>query len=469
MAALSESEAAGQEVTAPAEAATSPTIEPSQRILQPQAPEALIRTEVDTASVKQLDDALRPDTHLLATLDEPLPTEEDLAPVPLGLQQQESEPTTDSVQDVAPAVDTPAADIPMLSESMRIEPEPQAATTENTEDTQTLKRPNIQALESALATARMGPLEPGGEAPATEAVAPADPPPAVPVTEAPPTPEAPSLPEITLDHSLEERKIEAEALLEEKRQAAEKAGKSAAEDEDTGRKTVAEDSKGPLDAGKTEEDEAAAEVAAADRAKLDKLAADLGNATSLEEIDDVAAETLFGEEFSQIAAAVAAMAAADPANDADMSEDPGSEEDSAELSLEMSAEEPVLATGTSGQEDSVAFESVLPADEPPAPDINASASRRFAMLKAMNQSEAAPEPPPTINAPPSVSKMVSGEIDSVPEKKEPQVAPIENQFGSSMTQTLEALKFERPSGVDEDEDEDEEEKSGGFLSRFKRS
>jgi type II secretory pathway predicted ATPase ExeA len=494
VAALTENDSIEKETPVTAEPATesSPVTEPSQMTLEPHAPEALVRTSVDTASVKQLDDALRPDTQLLATLDEIPAIADDVAPVPLGLQNQMPPPASEATQKPAaiapaeatdkPTTEAPETDIPTLSDSMRIKPVPQAAPAEKTGDTQTLKRPNIEALQSALATARKGPVEieaqqvvaqpaaaeestPGAETPAANTAG----------TDTP-APGPSNIPEITLDNALEKRQKEAEALLEARQQAALKAQEQEADDAEAVAESEnpveAQEEVEPQEPVEAEPSAADIEAAAAERAKLGKLAADLGSAKSLEEIDDMAAETLFGEEFSQIAAAVAAMAAADSANDSDMDADPASEHEDEQITLVSDDDKPVESQAPAASEDEVpvSFESVLPVDESPAPDINASASRRFAMLKAMNEPNhaAANLSTPQEPAGDSDGKTAPDEVAESAAKKGPQVAPIENQFGSSMTQTLEALKFERPAGA-EDDDEDEDEKSGGFMSRFKRS
>ncbi len=427
-----------------------PAPQNSHRILEPQVPEALTKTHVDPKDVKKLDDALRPDTHLLKVLDEIPPPTEDVAAVPLGLQDQISEQpspkpmvanakaapaATPSVKEKAAPINTTTnTDIPTLSDSMRIQPVPPAAASADTGDTQTLRKPNLQALESAMAAARKGPIELQPDTPA-EAVE--DIRTAKAAAKDAPTTDEPNLPEITLDHCLEERQKEAEAMLEEKNPV------SNADKED-------------------KEDAEAKKQEAADRAKLGKLAADLGGAKTLEDIDDVAAETLFGEEFSQMAAAVAAMAAEDSANDPDVQPEPELDDAPSEAthaSVDLKTDQ---APAEKAEKPAVSLAPIKPDDTAAAPDINASANRRFAMLKAMNE--------PTAKAPSAVEqkpveakpKTASPEASELPEKKQPQLTPIENQFGSSMTATLKALKFDRPP-------EEDEEKSGGFLSRFRRS
>lgn len=417
----------------------------SQRIVEPRFPEALTMTDADPVAAKELDDALRPDTGLLEVLDEHPPEIEDDAPVPLGLREQmpgqsTTQPDIPPLEAVAEQTesDTDAtnADIPTLSASMRIDSVPQAAA----DASQMPRKPNLQALETAIAAARKGPVELDADTSADAADENPTAPPAESENET--AAEAANLPEITLDDCLDERQHEAEALLEEKNPHKE-----------------------------TEEADNGNQQDVAKRAELNKLAADLGSAKSLEEIDDVAAETLFGEEFSHMAAAVAAMAAEDPANDPDAElelavvDDATDEVADESLNVEVDPMPPEQAEASA-----ISFASITPEEAPAAPDINASASRRFDMLRAMNESTA--NAASAVKKKPATSKAeeTTAPASELPEEKGPQLTPIENQFGSSMTETLKALKSERPSEEAEDEEEaEEEEKSGGFLSRFKRS
>lgn len=416
-------------------------------ILEPQAPEPLTKKRADPDTVRKLDSALLPDTNLLRTLAElPSPANDD-APVPLGLQisaaseasekvdaedDKQAETATfdqEATDEPAPA---PKEELPTLSDSMRIDPVARTAETTGSRDTKSLRKPNIDAFETAMATARKGPVELDVDAtptpePAVEAASDS-----VAVNAAKANTVAGNetahsanqhglnLPEITLDSSLKERQREAEALVEERQKA----------QEDAAAEQKAKDDK------------------KRERAKLGKLASDLGKAKSLEEIDDVAAETLFGEEFSQMAAAVAAMAAEEPANDSTMQPNLASEQGS-DTRAETTAEESATLVVEEAIEPAVSFETLTPGDEPPAPDIDSSASRRFAMLKKMK----------------SPGADVAKEARMPAQKEDSDLTPIENQFGSSMTQTLAQLKFEKPG----EDAASESEQSGGFLSRFKRS
>ncbi len=420
----------------------------SQRIVEPRIPEALTMTDADPAAVKELDDALRPDTGLLEVLNEQPVEVEDDAPVPLGLQEQMSEqPAAPSENGPLEAPTNSGADvtatntnIPTLSDSMRIDSDLLAVANAEVNDTRTPRKPNLQALETAIAAARKGPVELDADI-------------AVDAFEEIPTAQLvedeneidtadgdeTDLPQITLDDCLQERPNVVAAPAEETN---------------------------PSEA--LEEEEKGSGQENAKRAKLNKLAADLGSAKSLEEIDDVAAETLFGEEFSHMAAAVAAMAAEVPANDPDAEltlaviDDDADEvaDDSVRVEVEQAPLEPAEVPAMS-------FASITPDETPATLDINASASRRFDMLRAMNESSA--NTASAVAKKPAASKAdeTAAPAGELAEEKGPQLTPIENQFGSSMTETLKALKFDRPP--EEDDGEEHEEKSGGFLSRFKRS
>lgn len=422
----------------------------SHRILEPQVPETLTKTHVDPADIKELDEALRPDTHLLKVLDVLPPRIEDLAPVPLGLQDQMPQPSSPQAKvpegAATPVAAQPAAektapdsretntDIPTLSDSMRIQPVPPAVPSAGTGSTQTLRKPNFQAFESAMATARKGPIELNLEA-ETAAAAAEEATTAASAANRATTTDVPNLPRITLDHCLQENQKAAEALLEEINPTEDVAA-----------------------------DEEAKKQAATDRAELDRLAADLGSAKSLEEIDDVAAETLFGEEFSQMAAAVAAMAAEESANDPDMPPELALEDTPSEAENESADSNPAQAPAEKTDDPAVSSASITPDNAPFTRDINASALRRFAMLKAMQET---PTKAPgavekkTVAAKPKETPVEASELS---QKNAPPLTPIENQFGSSMTATLKALKFDRPP-----EDDEDESSGGGFLSRFKRS
>jgi general secretion pathway protein A len=549
-------EDAAEEINPPPEidrtAHTQP-IPTTTAMIEPVAPEPLKWAKVDEKAIKQLDDALRPDTQLLRTLDAPPAMVEDLAPVPLGLQGEMNNapsPSPESAAPVAPASpavpvaaaapaalavpadniesssETTETNIPTLSDSMRFTaPKPAQGVTPDPGDTQTirrpnfavpadeqgtaksgemedLRRPNIEALESAMAIARKGPvdLETNANSVAKDKPAAADEaemsgkavPPTTAAKTVVPEPPAPaanlataddlklsvtsSFPEITLDTSLEKRKNDAEAKLREQNPIS----TPDELDPETNEEGPAEEVSAANDASNKEVDK----QTEAERAKINKLASDLGNAKSLEEIDDFAAETLFGAEFNEAAAAVTAMAAANSAGELELEL-----EDSPEDSAEDKPDEAVVAAGkaetpgeTPGNIDSKSGELPRQKDSPPAvprkPDVDSSSVRRFALVRALNGAAAGtpaptapkaatiPAAPASTPTPPSPGKETGNAED-----QNSQLVSIENQFGADMSSTLKALSVAKPvnRADPDDDDDDDEKKKTPFLSRFKRS
>jgi len=180
--------------------------------------------------------------------------------------------------------------------------------------------------------------------------------------------------------------------------------------------------------------------------KLEQCAVEIGNANSLEDISDFAAETIFGNEaFDEIAAAVTA--------------NPPVEEPS-----------PVLLTDA---ETSAAANDVVatipapdskPKTEPANTDMDAAAKNRLAMVNALNNGV------PTVSMPKSETiEMGEDRLAAIKRARPtgPQPEPIENQFNTSMTQTLKALSAANNSPVKADADD--EKSSGGLFGRFRRS
>ncbi|MGB5336134.1 MAG: AAA family ATPase [Woeseiaceae bacterium] len=183
--------------------------------------------------------------------------------------------------------------------------------------------------------------------------------------------------------------------------------------------------------------------------ELDRIAADIANAKSIEDIDDIMAETLFGTGISMIAAQVTANPPQDDsAND--------------ELQLmqdEATAPPPVTETPTPVATNGAAPTEAMPDEEisietktPVAnTGLDLSASQRLKTVRALNA-----HLHPSLREP-------GNEPDAAASGKPPQ--PIEDQINTSITQTLKALKVP-PEVLD---DEAEEEPKKGFLSRFRRS
>jgi hypothetical protein len=184
--------------------------------------------------------------------------------------------------------------------------------------------------------------------------------------------------------------------------------------------------------------------------ELDKIATDLARAKTIEDVDDHLAETLFGEEFSMIAAQVAANAP------------------SIAIETEVAAGTP--AGETMGNA-ALSLDEEEPEDEPleSQPDpLDTSASQRLQVLRDLNQVE------PPVGAPPNPETsesivMSGGGVELPPAKNNESVDSIEDQINTSMTQTLKALNINHcpPISHDDDNDDDDEEKTG-FFSLFRR-
>jgi type II secretory pathway predicted ATPase ExeA len=136
-------------------------------------------------------------------------------------------------------------------------------------------RPDIEALEAAMAVVSDAPPKPAAKIVAKGAPAPT----AAPKSKAGPF----DLPEITLEKELKVKEIEAQDLL---------------------RKATQVDSHEP---------DLEAPVKRKHGFDLDRIADELGKARSLEDVDDKLAETLFGEEMAAASAEIAALVANDEA------------------------------------------------------------------------------------------------------------------------------------------------------------
>lgn len=291
-------------------------------------------------------------------------------------------------------------------------------------------RPDIEALEQAMAVA-------GAPELAAE-----EPDPAVPASTSatPPEPAGDGLdgilddiPEITLDASIRQTIDAAEASLRSQQESA---------------KAAAETAGDTTDAAAPDED------AAAPNEELRRIASELANARSIEDVDDELAETLFGENLNLTAAEVATNP---PAND----ELELAAAMPATIPAETSAENDEAATDTATDMEQE-FEqlwgkpteevSIDSSDTPTGGGLDLSASQRLATVRALNSGGTA--------APTAAS---NGNGNASPP---PQPEPIEEQISTSMTQTLKALNVRKMQGGDESEGD---EKKAGFFSRFRRT
>jgi general secretion pathway protein A len=266
------------------------------------------------------------------------------------------------------------------------------------------------------------------------------------------------LPEITLDAAIQEKIKEAQQALEEHDQ-------TIAEED-------IEDAPGAgNDAASPARDASAAAGGNAVDAQFREVADGIARARSIEDVDDKMAETLFGEEFSAIAAQVAANA---PGIGADSEADPPGEPAPAELELvDESAASATSANGANGSGESdfeKEFKELYGEDslevslhsEARGGGMDLSASQRLATVRALNaerNSSPGRFPRPTASG---GAGRPSGAPAAPPQ-------PIEEQITTSLTQTLKTLKVRPPSANDAAEDDDDDQPKGGFFSRFRRN
>jgi len=288
-------------------------------------------------------------------------------------------------------------------------------------------RPDLEALESAMAEVTCEAEEkkpPPADAPEIE-IALKD-------------PTLPGVPELKLEESIQQSIDEATAALEKhdstiaEGQAAEELAKAAPSD------------------------------AKAD-AELEKIAEGLARAKTLDDVDDQMAETLFGEEFSLMAAQVAANCA-----DIDTGDDDAA--DAAPAEPEAPPQTPPEDTAKPEAPPAPAAETItLEAEAEPASPAStttgapdSSPSARLKTVQALN-TEAGQRPP-------SVAGMAGNKPATSPPAGNGTTPPtIDNQFAGGITSTRIPKPAELATVSDDDEDDDEDSKMSGFFSRFKRS
>ena len=286
-------------------------------------------------------------------------------------------------------------------------------------------RPDLDALEKAMAFAQ----SPATPEPETEAPVAAEPKkPAV----APAAPD--EIPEITLDNAIQSRI--ANELIDEPGQISPNAPEALAQSK--------------ADSGIPEVKIAPRKAKKAD-AELERIAAELAKAKTIEEVDDKLAETLFGEELNFIAAQVVAS----PPSSGESANDD-------ELALfDTAAAQMAQAAGAPAME--VSLETPEQRGEA---GLDIGASQRLKTVRALNA-----DLDPSIREPKDTpSRTTTGEPSSTFDTPE----PIEDQINTSMTQTLKALNVKPPISdrATQDpasDDEESEPKKSGFFSRFKRS
>lgn len=424
-----------------AEAPVPPAVEPAPEMQAPGDDPVIVFADVpEPADLPELIQDTLPDLQVLApevvTADDPTPAEPE---PPVLTIEPPAEPEAPVL-----AVETPAEpDAPVLAVEPPAEPEAPVLAVEppapdatpdrdgvpdwDRDPTMAELRPDIDALEQAMAFAQPDELE--IESPEAKA------------NDNSEEPAADEIPEITLDHAISQR-IE-NNLIDAPGQISPLRENEPAED-----KSQSEIPKLDLPAKTPEKSDT----------EIEKIAAELSRAKSLEDVDDRMAETLFGDELSLVASQFMKKAVvAESAND----------------DIEEIIEVPEVAS-VANQEQRVATASQMAPSSPPAnsldvevtmeatgrsrPDggMDLSASQRLKTVRALNA-----DLHPSLREPESPAAN-----DVRPAAREPD--SIEDQINTSITQTLEALKVRPPVGGLENDGEDEKSKSG-FFSRFKRS
>jgi type II secretory pathway predicted ATPase ExeA len=303
-------------------------------------------------------------------------------------------------------------------------------------------KPDIEALEAALAFVPEPVAKPEAKSdpkPATATASPKAKPKA--------SPQNFDLPEIILEKELQVKEIQAQELLKKA---------------------------GPPDTHEVEHDIAIKRKHGFD---LDRLAAELGKARSLEDVDDKLAETLFGEEMAQAAAEVAALVASDasaknlpvkeqakpsgPAESAPVASKPAV---NARPAVSPTAP-PAAARTAPGKANGLATGSTREPARQPGVGIPTPANAKPAAPKAGTAAPSVPaaksagavKPTPPVKGP-SMEITLGIHPDPAPAAPARTPEPIEEQFGTSMTATLKALSAAQINKMEEHEPDEPEEK-----------
>jgi general secretion pathway protein A len=325
-------------------------------------------------------------------------------------------------------------------------------------------RPDIEALERAMAEfSQDAPKKPATDAEADPVVELRD-------------PTLTGVPAITLDVAIQQKIAEATEALQKHdetigkepdfapQKAAEAVPKKLVEAapkkpvEAAPKKPVEAAPKKPVPLAKTKQ----APVARPANDDLQRVAAGIAKAKSIEDVDDKMAETLFGEEFSAIAAAVTA--------NPPMPDDSREPTPDIELQLEETAkdlERPSEAVQSAMEREFVevygadAVEVSLQSDVPRA-GLDLSASQRLATVRALNAERKLSES----------ARVRDGAANGAHPTRSVPAQSIEEQISTSMTQTLKALNSRPPANDDDnddDDDDDDGDRKGGFFSRFRKN
>jgi hypothetical protein len=331
------------------------------------------------------------------------------------------------------------ADAEHFSESSQSRPEPAAANLPEWDREPTLAqlRPEIEALEKAMAVDKPG-------------VDTSDDEPEIPVltetSESLTETTTEVMPEITLDREIQAT-IE-EATEDIKRAEAEAAAKAAADAE--AEKTIDLATTGELTpevlAATPRDDASDTDAAAAEKSTTpgnrpdNTVAAVSGHAPGESGDDEQMVDSEFGAVFSDIAAEIVGNPNATPANE---NLRPGEAELVETCEIDHEAFAPDIDAGLS---------------ELPKPCLDEEASKRLATVRALN---GLPDVNPNRFPSMDTDALANGDVSSAPMSSEDDIDTIEVQIGSSMTQKIKALNIE--------DEECENSRKFAFSRRFRKS
>lgn len=359
-------------------------------------------------SAADFDFSAKDPAKITATSDIPLEQPPETTAAPVTREESSSIPELPVPESVPIAEPEPIPEPAPVAEALTLAVRSTAKQVQDWERDPTMAelKPDMDALEKALASDEENELKVESETESAPELQPAVTPEPKVVAEEPE-----KIPEITLDHAISQR-IENNLIDEPGEVSAPTAKGGNAESP-------------AVEIPKRQNKKADAE--------LENISVVLAKAKSIEDVDDLLAETLFGEELNFLAS----QALANP---------PGGNSANEDFDDEAVGEQ--VANGTIPD-----VEVTLEAPKPIANGMDLSASLRLKTVRALNA-----DLRPSIQEP--KTSAVDTSVDPAP-IYEPD--PIEDQI-TSMTQTLKALDVTPPLA-----DDDEEEKKGGFFSRFKRS
>lgn len=246
-----------------------------------------------------------------------------------------------------------------------------------------------------------------------------------------------SIPEITLDHAISQR-IESQLIDEP--------GAISPVPQDADKAPAAEDAVAITAATANSSTDKPAKA----NGEMEKIAAELARAKSLEDVDERMAETLFGEELSLAASQfIVPPVVAEPAQ----LEVEATVQTDQIVAEPIIAEQPVSAASGSSADIEVTLQAAQNDDEHRGLDL--SASQRLKTVRALNA-----------DLHPSLRDPETPAANDSPSQAKTAPDSIEDQINVSMTQTLKALKMPPPTP---DDDEEQKKSKTGFFSRFKRS